>query len=526
MNKDSKANELSRPVSNNDTATPFDPNSQPTESADPLTANAILDVIVIGAGWSGLGAATVLRDSRKRYTVLEARDYVGGRSRSVHLDGSVVELGSQWIQGACSANPIYKLAESYKAPLASSGVYDNGLWTDEYQATRRRRISNEECEQMTQTVFRDGWYFFQRHEQEHTETDVSLRATTDAFIERNKLNANDQLALEYLLDTKIAQEYAASLEDMSTWWWNEDESFRGGSAVLVDGYTSMIDSFAAMLRSNIQLGSVVKQIDWISNDVCTVTFDKDGATSTLRAHQVIVTVPLGVLQAKMIHFQPLLPAWKTLSIDRLGVALLNKLIMKWDCSVSLPWPAEVEWLERIVTPQGTWSEFYNHQPVTGEKVLIGFTAGREAHRVEQLSDDEILSEALQSLQSMFGVAIPEPFAFTITRWGQDDYSLGSYSFYKVGSEPKDRKNLGASLGGRLYFAGEACHLKYASTTHGALLSGMAVAKRAVETSPDTANEAYAASLMLCYSLVIQHVPRELAGDTCFNSLTEQFSKGD
>jgi phytoene dehydrogenase-like protein len=44
------------------------------------------DVIVVGAGASGLGAASTLVDKGKRVLVLEARDRIGGR---VHSDMSL-----------------------------------------------------------------------------------------------------------------------------------------------------------------------------------------------------------------------------------------------------------------------------------------------------------------------------------------------------------------------------------------------------------------------------------------------------
>jgi monoamine oxidase len=111
--------------------------------------------------------------------------------------------------------------------------------------------------------------------------------------------------------------------------------------------------------------------------------------------------------------------------------------------------------------------------------------GRESERVEALSDDSIKSEIIDSLEAMFGTStVPEPEQVVITRWKANSLSSGSYSYYKLGSEPKHRTDLGKALGSRLFFAGEACHLKYMSTTHGALMSGQAAAN-AVATSLGT-----------------------------------------
>lgn len=57
------------------------------------------DVIVIGAGLSGLKAATTAHASKHSVLVLEARDRVGGKTWSVPLSSGrgSVELGAAWI---------------------------------------------------------------------------------------------------------------------------------------------------------------------------------------------------------------------------------------------------------------------------------------------------------------------------------------------------------------------------------------------------------------------------------------------
>lgn len=60
-----------------------------------------------------------------------------------------------------------------------------------------------------------------------------------------------------------------------------------------------------------------------------------------------------------------------------------------------------------------------------------------------------------------------------TRWGMDEMALGSYSSMAVGAlGGEDYDVLAESVGGRVFFAGEATTKKYPATMHGAFLSGL------------------------------------------------------
>ncbi|MCP6215418.1 FAD-dependent oxidoreductase, partial [Klebsiella pneumoniae] len=60
-------------------------------------AEVDVDVVVVGAGPAGLSAATAIVEAGMTVAVLEARDRVGGRTWTEHVDGALLELGGQWI---------------------------------------------------------------------------------------------------------------------------------------------------------------------------------------------------------------------------------------------------------------------------------------------------------------------------------------------------------------------------------------------------------------------------------------------
>jgi monoamine oxidase len=59
------------------------------------------DVVIVGAGLSGLGAAQLLSASSVDVLVLEAQDRVGGRTLTIHPDEvspqAFIDHGGQWV---------------------------------------------------------------------------------------------------------------------------------------------------------------------------------------------------------------------------------------------------------------------------------------------------------------------------------------------------------------------------------------------------------------------------------------------
>lgn len=146
------------------------------------------------------------------------------------------------------------------------------------------------------------------------------------------------------------------------------------------GYSGVLNYYAAPVANKVSYDSTVTSINWSSSSKVVVSYTKNGQAFAVEAKKIILTVPLGVLQSGSISFTPALPSWKLQAINKLGMGVYNKVIMRWKDDETLPWPSNIEWLNRIASlgEQGHWTEFFNLKPATGKHVVVAFSAGKLA----------------------------------------------------------------------------------------------------------------------------------------------------
>jgi len=176
---------------------------------------------------------------------------------------------------------------------------------------------------------------------------------------------------------------------------------------------------------------------------------------------------MGVLKSGDVEFSPPLPADKQKAIDRIGMGAMNKLYLLFD---DMFWDDVT--LINYVSPDGSpmW-EFFNLNGL-GKPILLGFTAGDHSRQLEQLSDDEIIADAMSVIQKMYGDETLEPVDYVRTKWSSDPYSKGAYSYTGVGGTEADYTALAKPVMNRVFFAGEATYVDFTATVNGAYLSGL------------------------------------------------------
>jgi Flavin containing amine oxidoreductase/Cyclic nucleotide-binding domain len=244
-----------------------------------------------------------------------------------------------------------------------------------------------------------------------------------------------------------------------------------GDSILETGYGGLAWALANTL--DIRLEHVVRSVDASSPDggarVTTTTGEQFDADA------VIVTLPLGVLKSGAVRFYPDLPTHKRSAMARLGVGVLDKVIVSFEEPF---WPREQYAFGctggRIEdTPTCAVNLWKTHR--LAKLVLI--VGGQLAQRIEQASRRELDDWTADVLQQMFGDTAARPSGVERTRWGADPFSMGSYAYIAVGATPDDLEVVAEPVDDRLFFAGEATVRQHWATVHSAYVSGMREAAR-------------------------------------------------
>ena len=81
------------------------------------------DVLIIGAGIAGLTAAKALAGNGLTVQLIEARDYIGGRLKTLRAanDTSAIEIGAEFIHGRPSA--LWQMASNAGLRIIESETY-------------------------------------------------------------------------------------------------------------------------------------------------------------------------------------------------------------------------------------------------------------------------------------------------------------------------------------------------------------------------------------------------------------------
>ncbi|GKT66187.1 monoamine oxidase [Colletotrichum tofieldiae] len=443
------------------------------------------DCVVIGAGYSGLAAARLLKDSGKKILVLEARDRVGGRAKTIPLDD-----GDYWDVGASflghQQDLMYGLAEEFDVPIFTaptdgrivlayrgkardySGlippvrpweVLDIGLFVRRFE----RLCESVNLEEPWQTPNAEELDRVTVHEW------LNKGAWTQATIDMGSL----------AFETTIGQNTSCISMLHAMFFFRSVVNFTSALSsengaqnhFVLGGGQAIAEKLMGYLGDGVvHLEEPVRGVSYTEN-IATIRTEK----RTYRSRRIITAIPPG--NVLKIDFEPRLPLEKASLLQNMPMGAVSKVYATY----KRPFWREKGLTGESTNPTGFVSVTFDASPPSGYPAkLMGFIAGTKSREFMRFSKEQRRHIALAGFAAAFGQEALDPQDFFFHNMVEEDWSLGcpmatpAPGMWTLFGEWM-RKPIGA-----IHWAGTETSTKHYGYMEGAVFAGQRAANEVLE----------------------------------------------
>ena len=440
-------------------------------------------IVVVGAGLAGLSTAYRLRRAGYRATVVEAADRVGGRCWSIRdqfADGQVAEHGGELIDQGHTA--VRQLSQDV-------GLKLENLLAGEQKGTEPlywfdgKPYTYAEATDDIKTIW----------QQLHTDVSAASYPTlydlyTPRGWELDHMSITDWIAayvpggltsrLGQLLDVAYNIEYGgeSSVQSSLNMLYLLAYSGQGQLRIfgpsnekyhVVGGNDQIPARLASLLEGQIQLGTRLTALADNGDGTWTVTTTTGARSSSSVADHVVLALPFSLLRSVDLR-RANFPALKRTAISELPMGTNSKLQLQFR---TRHWRTLGGNGDSYADTgyQSTW-EVTRAQPGTSG-ILVDYTGGNVGADFGALSPTAYAQRFLGQIEPVFpGISAAWNGRVTLDFWKSYPWTLGSYSYWKVGQYTKfagaerERSN-------DCHFAGEHTSVDFQGYLNGAVETG-------------------------------------------------------
>ncbi|EFQ33044.1 flavin containing amine oxidoreductase [Colletotrichum graminicola M1.001] len=379
------------------------------------------DCVVIGAGYSGLAAARLLKDSGKHILVLEALDRVGGRAKTIpHVDGEYWDVGASFLGD--QQDLMYGLATEFNVPLHTAAT--NGKIVLTYRGKARgysgllppmqpwEVLDMKLCESVN---LEKPWLTPDAEKLDRITVHGWLKkgAWTQATIDMGNLafettigqNTSCISMLHAMFFFKGVVNFTSALSSEN----GAQKHFilGGGQAIASKPMDYLGDEI-------VHLEEPVRKISY-SESVASIRTDK----TTYRTRRIISAIPPGNILK--IEFEPRLPIEKESLLQNMPMGSLTKFYATYK---------KPFWRERDLTGESTNPDgfigvtFDASQPSGFPAKLMGFVGSTKSREFMSFSKDKRRHVALGGFAAAFGQEALDPEDFFCHNMMEENWSSG------------------------------------------------------------------------------------------------------
>lgn len=451
-------------------------------SAAPSLARAAdtkLDVLIIGAGMSGLYAAMLLEEMGARVQVIEGRDRIGGRMFTMDRVPGRPEAGGNSIMGGygrarqlCAELGIElrNVAPRQRLNRPLIAMRDQVIDRDDWATSALNMLPEEHRHKWPPSII---WEMVAQHnplkvtEDWYEPTNRAIDISVQAFLEDLGF---EQAAINQIYNTNPQYGSSANTVSVLQWfymqyWFGLQNQLDPVALVAPVGNQRIPEAMAATLEREVLLNKTVTGIRYGAREgevACS-----DG--SRFRARHIICSMPLPPM--RWVGFDPHLPSDRVEALHTVPQMLITQVYLQ----AKRPY-----WEDDGLDP-GMWTDtaagdlLVNRQ-ADDEQIITGLTAwgrGPRAAYLDALGEADAGRAVLSAIESLRPAARGQLEVVGFKSWQLDPYSAGDWVVWGPGQVTRYLKALGEPLE-NLHFCGE--HTARANRgIEGAMESGERVA---------------------------------------------------
>ncbi|CAI6017337.1 unnamed protein product [Clonostachys chloroleuca] len=452
-------------------------------------ADLTYDCIIVGAGYSGLAAAKALveHETKPRILVLEARERIGGRAKTIHRDdGTYWDVGGSFL--GKQQDLMYGLAREYNVevfPIPQKGklVFLHRGRAKEYSGL---------IPPLRPWEIIDSGILLQKLEKKVRSVDVNApwahskakawdSISIDEWVKRHSFTKG----CRDMMDLGFQGVFGRSGGDISLLFaafvfktlGGVEAAFSSKDGLQQDMMVGGGMAIAKLIWEGIGGHEIVK----LNEPVHQVKYDDSGCTITSAkgeycAKRVIFTVPPQF--AAKVQFEPSLPTEKQALLEAIELGVYAKVFATY---------ATPFWRDRGLRGEAT--NLDGHLPIVFDATspgadskgkLMAFLTGPKCREFAALSEDERRKIAIEEFAGLFGKEALEPDEFFYHSMLHDSWSGGC----PLASPPP---GIISSYGewirkpvGPIHWAGSETSTRMYGYMEGAVCAGQRAAKEVVE----------------------------------------------